>query len=69
MNKPIVCYCGTLTERKKITRKVPIGQQDVLLENVDADICPNCGEIYFDGKMLLDVEKAVKKKSIEKTYR
>ena len=69
MRKPIVCYCGTLTERKIITKKVPIGLQDILLENIPAEVCPGCGEIYFDGKMLLDFEKAVMKKSVQKTYR
>ena len=65
-DKQIVCHCGTSTERKIISKKIPVGKQNVPLKNVEADVCPNCGEIYFDGKMILDISKKIKEKEILK---
>lgn len=48
---------------EKITKNVPIGKQMVLLENVDAKVCQKCGEIYLDGKMIIDIEKEMEKSS------
>ena len=51
---------------EKVTQKVPIGKQFVLLENVDAKVCQKCGEIYLDGKMILDIESQIEKNSTKK---
>ena len=60
--KAVVCYCGTQTIRKIITESIPMKGRTVVLEDVLADVCPNpnCGEIYFDGEMILDVEKQIR---------
>jgi hypothetical protein len=30
-----------------------------LVENVEAEICADCGEKYFNGKMLLELEDKI----------
>ncbi len=61
-SKKNICDCGGVMKSEKITRDVPIGKQYVLLENVDAKVCQKCGEIYLDGKMILDIESEIEKK-------
>ena len=48
-------------EIKKISKKIPIGKQEVFLDDVDAKVCLKCGEIYLDGEMILALEAEIKK--------
>ncbi|HXH70733.1 MAG TPA: YgiT-type zinc finger protein [Pyrinomonadaceae bacterium] len=59
--KNFVCDCGGEMEIKKISKKIPIGKQEIFLDDVDAKICLKCGEIYFDGEMILALEAEIKK--------
>jgi len=43
-------------EKKIITTEIPLAKQKVLLENVEVSVCSDCGEIFFDGAMLLKLE-------------
>jgi YgiT-type zinc finger domain-containing protein len=54
--KYLNCKCEN-QKREKITKKIPIGGTIVLVENAPARVCQDCGEIYFDGKYLLELEK------------
>ncbi len=63
LNENFICGCGGKMKVEKITKNVPIGKQMVLLENVDAKVCQKCGEIYLDGKMIIDIEKEMEKSS------
>lgn len=66
LNQKIICQC--VDEKmliQKITEKIPIGKQEILLENVDAKVCEKCGEIYFDGEMILALEGEMQKKQTE----
>jgi YgiT-type zinc finger domain-containing protein len=62
MNKKIICDCDGLMESRKVTKKIPIGKEEILLEDVDAKVCRKCGEIYLDGKMILALESEVKER-------
>lgn len=66
LSKKNVCDCGGVMKSEKVTQNVPIGKQFVLLENVDAKVCQKCGEIYLDGKMILDIESQIEKNSTKK---
>ena len=62
MNKEFICDCGGVMESRKVTKKIPIGKEEILLEDVEAKVCRKCGEIYFDGKMILALESEIKKR-------
>ncbi len=44
-------------KREKVTQFIRIAGQDVLVENAPARVCQDCGEIHFEGRFLLNVEK------------
>ncbi len=50
------CYCKN-TKREKVTREIPLAGKRVLLKNVTAWVCQDCGEPFFNGKFLLKLEK------------
>jgi YgiT-type zinc finger domain-containing protein len=50
------CNCENLV-KKKITDTLPIAGQMVKVENAPARVCEDCGEVYFEGRFLLDLEK------------
>ncbi|HEX8735090.1 MAG TPA: YgiT-type zinc finger protein [Pyrinomonadaceae bacterium] len=62
MNKEFICDCGGVMESKKVTKKIPFGKEEILLEDVDAKVCQKCAEIYFDGKMILAIESKIKER-------
>jgi YgiT-type zinc finger domain-containing protein len=50
------CSCKN-TKREKVTREIPLAGKRVLLKNVTAWVCQDCGEPFFSGKFLLKLEK------------
>jgi YgiT-type zinc finger domain-containing protein len=50
------CSCRN-QKRKKVTKEIRLAGTTVLLENVTAWECQDCGEFYFDGKYLMDLER------------
>jgi YgiT-type zinc finger domain-containing protein len=63
--KPFICECGGKMEIKIVTRQIPIGGQIITLQNVEAKVCPKCGEIYYNGKMLLEIENKIENESLQ----
>lgn len=52
------CYlCGGKTERKLITAENWRGDKLVLVENVPAWVCENCGEAYPDGEVCMELDR------------
>ena len=49
-------------ESRKVTKKIPVGKEEILLEDVEAEVCRKCGEIYFDGKLILALESEIKER-------
>ncbi len=50
------CKCEVLVKRK-ITDTLPIAGRMVKVENAPARVCQDCGEVHFEGRFLLDLEK------------
>ncbi len=55
------CNCENLVKRK-VTDTLPIAGQMVKVENAPARVCQDCGEVHFEGKFLLDLEKKLTSK-------
>ena len=54
--------CGCKNQkREKVTMEIPIAGTKVLVKDAPARVCQDCGEIYFDGKYLLELEKKLTK--------
>jgi len=52
--------CDTLTKTGFVSRKVVRKGKQFVLE-IEAEVCPNCKEEYYDGGKLLEFEQSVKK--------
>ena len=52
--------CGETTETKFVSKSFKRKGQTFSFQNVKAQVCPNCGERYFDGKTMLAIEKEMK---------
>jgi YgiT-type zinc finger domain-containing protein len=50
------CNCENFVKRK-ITDTLPIAGQMVKVVDAPARVCKDCGEVYFEGRFLLDLEK------------
>ncbi|CAN5197260.1 hypothetical protein BH20ACI1_BH20ACI1_14630 [soil metagenome] len=56
------CKCEKM-KREKVTQVIRIAKQDVLIENAPARVCQECGEIYIEGRFLLNLEKKLLKRA------
>ncbi len=50
------CNCENLVEQK-VTDTIPIAGQMVKVKDAPARVCQDCGEVHFEGRFLLDLEK------------
>jgi len=64
---PEICKCeGSLVERSTTLHKLWNGEW-YLIEDVPVLVCQKCGDEYYDGKVLLRVERMLEHKdNIEK---
>jgi YgiT-type zinc finger domain-containing protein len=53
------CSC-TNQKPAKVTKIIRIAKQEVNVEDAPAFICQDCGEVYFDGKYILDLGRRVR---------
>ena len=65
----MICeFCIGQTEKKKVKRHHWLRGKLYIVENVDAEVCPQCGERYFHATTLdaidrvLEAEHQVKEK-------
>ena len=56
--KCVMCKGGELSPGKT-TVKVQRGETLVIIKDVPADVCRDCGEAYLDGNVGLKIEKQV----------
>jgi len=49
-------FCGGKTVKKKVKRHHWLHGKLYLIENVEAEICSQCGERYFHAKTLDDID-------------
>ena len=65
LNKHLECeYCDGVTETKSVSRTFKRFGQDFRFENIEAEVCPKCGEIYFDGQTLKEIEEKIRRQSL-----
>jgi len=61
-------FCKSDVEIKKISHVHKWGDEYYLFENVKAEVCRQCGEVFFSPEILKLMDEYVKgKKSSEKT--
>lgn len=50
-------FCGGQTVKKKVKRRHWLNGKLYIIENVEAEICSQCGERYFHAKTLDDIDR------------
>ena len=50
-------FCGGETVSKKVKRQHWLHDKLYIVENVDAEVCPECGERYFHAKVLDEIDR------------
>ncbi|TAL27306.1 MAG: YgiT-type zinc finger protein [Nitrospirae bacterium] len=49
----MICeFCGGQTTKKKVKRQHWLHRRLYIVENVEAEVCSECGERYFHAKVL-----------------
>ncbi len=62
-NNHILCeFCDGTTETKYISETFKREGQEFTFHNVQVELCPKCGEIYWDGMILRQLEAEIKQK-------
>ena len=54
-------FCGGVTKEKKVKRQHWLRRQLYIVENVDAEVCTECGERYFYAKTLDAIDALLSK--------
>jgi YgiT-type zinc finger domain-containing protein len=52
-------FCGGETTRKKVRKQHWLKGRLYIVENVDAEVCAECGERYFHAKTLDRIDKMI----------
>ena len=55
-------FCGGETKLKRVKRQHWLNRQLFIVENVEAQVCTECGERYFHAKTLDAVDDFLSKK-------
>lgn len=54
----MVCeFCGGETIKKKVKKQHWLHRRLYIVENVDAEVCSECGERYFHAKILDEIDR------------
>ena len=53
-------YCGGLIVEKRVTLHRKVKKKYVLIENVPAGVCAQCGMRYFTANVLKTVEESIR---------
>ena len=54
----MICeFCGGETVKKKVKRQHWLRGRLYILENVDAEVCSECGERYFHAATLDEIDR------------
>lgn len=57
----MICeFCGGLTIKKKVSRQHWLNEKLYIIENVEAEVCPECGERYFHARTLDEIDRMLK---------
>ncbi len=55
------CECEKMKETK-VSQFIKIAGQEIFVENIPARVCADCGEVQFEGRFILDLEKELLKR-------
>lgn len=55
-------FCSGKTTKKKVKRQHWLDGKLYIVENVEADVCSECGERYFHAKTLDKIDAYLKQK-------
>ena len=55
-------FCGGETIKKKVRKQHWLNGKLYLVENIDAEVCRDCGERYFHAKTLDAIDKLLEGK-------
>lgn len=55
-------FCGGMTKSKKVKRQHWLNKKLYIVENVDAEVCKECGERYFHAKTLDAIDEFLSQK-------
>jgi YgiT-type zinc finger domain-containing protein len=50
-------FCGGQTAKKKVKRQHWLHGKLYIVENVDAEVCTECGERYFHARTLDEIDR------------
>lgn len=50
------CNCSDLKDFE-FTGELPIAERKVIVEDFPAEQCSDCGSVYYDGSLLMKLEK------------
>ena len=50
-------FCGAKTVKKKVKRQHWLHGRLYIVENVDAEVCSECGERYFHATILDEIDR------------
>lgn len=54
----MICeFCGGQTKHKKVKRQHWLDGKLYIIENVDAEVCAECGERYFHARILDKIDR------------
>jgi len=57
----MVCeFCEGQTIKKKVKKHHWLQGKLYIVENVEAEVCPDCGERYFHAKVLDEIDRLLK---------
>ena len=54
-------FCNSETVRKKVKKHYWLTGKLYIVENVDAEVCPACGERYFHAAILDRIDQMIAK--------
>jgi len=59
----MICeFCGGKTVKRNVKRQHWLHGRLYIVENVEAEVCPICGERYFNAKVLDEIDRFLEKK-------
>ncbi|MBN1351105.1 YgiT-type zinc finger protein [candidate division KSB1 bacterium] len=54
----MICeFCGSETKKKRVKRQHWLNQKLYIVENVEAEVCTECGERYFHATTLDRIDR------------
>jgi YgiT-type zinc finger domain-containing protein len=56
----MICeFCGSQTIKKKVKRQHWLHGKLYIVENVEAEVCSECGERYFHASILDEIDRVL----------